>query len=90
MSGIDFADTIIVRCTEKGTRATTRALRPMSWAGEKFKKSQERKISKINGLRIESAKGTARIDLAKLCKTSIPKLDGRYVSVRKGTEMLKI
>ena len=90
MSGIDFVDTIVVRSSEKGTKTIQEPLKSMKWAGEEFKKSQERKLDKIKGLKIESAKGTSKIELEKLYRPPIPKLDGHYISVRKGTGLLKL
>lgn len=90
MYGVNFVDTIIVRSTEKGTRLVKEPSKSMKWAGAEFKKEQERKLSKIKGLKIESAKGTSKIDLAELYTTSVPSLDGRYISTNKGTGLLKL
>ncbi|MCV0392459.1 MAG: hypothetical protein K5790_04095 [Nitrosopumilus sp.] len=90
MSGINFIDTIVVRSTGKGTHTIKESLKSMNWAGESFKKSQEGKLGKISGLKIQSAKGTSKIELGKMYKTSIPKVDGMYISVNRGTGLLKL
>ena len=90
MSGIDFIDTIVVRSTGKGTDTIREPLRSMKWAGVEFKESQEAKLGKINGLRIASSKGTSTIDLSQLHRTTILKVEGRYISTNKGTGLLKL
>ena len=90
MSGIDFVDTIVVRSVEKGTKILKEPVKSMKWAGKEFKEEQEEKLSKIVGLKIESAKGTSKIDLTKMYKTTIPSLKGHYISSRRGTELLRL
>ena len=90
MTKLDGPERFIVKSSNKGTKTSVESFTPLSWAGKTFKKSQEEKLGQIKGLKIESSKGTTKIDLAKLGKTAIPKLDGRYVSSRKGTELLKL
>ena len=90
MSGVDFADTVVVRSVEKGTKTIIESVKSMKWAGKEFKKSQDEKLSKIGGLKIESAKGTSKIDLTEMYRTTIPSLDGHYISSRRGTELLKL
>ena len=91
MPGIDFVDTIVVRrSTGKGTSVIVEPLKSMKWAGADFKKSQEEKLRKMGGLTIESAKGTSKIELGKMYRTSLPDLAGHYISTRKGTELLQL
>jgi hypothetical protein len=90
MSGIDFADTIVVRSTGKGTDTIREPLKSMKWAGAEFKKSQDTKLEKIKGLKIASSKGTSKIDLTELYRTTVPKVEGRYISTNKGTGLLKL
>ena len=90
MSGINFIDTIVVRSTGKGTDTIREPLRSMKWAGVEFKEEQEAKLDKINGLRIASGKGTSTIDLSQLYRTTIPKVEGHYISTNKGTGLLKL
>jgi len=90
MSRKDLPDRIVVRCTEKGTKTILESLKPMKWAGAGFKKSQEKKLGKIKGLKIESAKGTSQIEFARMQRTAIPSLEGRYISSKRGTELLKL
>ena len=90
MSGIDFVDTIVIRSIEKGTTSIKETVKPMSWAGAKFKKDQEEKIKKIKGLKIASGKGTTKIEIGKMVRTSIPSLSGHYISTGKGTGLLKL
>jgi len=90
MTGFDFVDTIIVRSVEKGTKTIREPVKSMKWAGKEFKESQEVKLRKIVGLRIESGKGTSKIDLTKMYRTTIPNFDGHYISSRRGTELLRL
>ena len=90
MYGVNFVDTIIVRSTEKGTKIIKEPSKSMKWAGAEFKNEQNRKLSKIKGLKIESAKGTSKIDLNELYTTSVTSLDGRTISTNKGTGLLKL
>ena len=90
MYGVNFVDTIIVRSTEKGTKTIREPSKSMKWAGEEFKNEQDRKLSKIKGLKIASVKGTSKIDLAELYTTSVTRLEGRTISTNKGTGLLKL
>ena len=90
MSGTNFGDTMVVRSTNKGTDTVVEPLKSMNWAGVEFKKSQEVKLGKIKGLKIESTKGTSKIDLTKLYGTTMPNLEGHYISTNKGTELLRL
>ena len=90
MSGIDFVDTIVVRSTGKGTGSVKESLKSMNWAGSSFKKEQEEKLEKLKGLKIESAKGTSKIEIGKMYRTTLPNLEGHYISSRRGTELLKL
>ena len=90
MSGIDFVDTIVVRSTGKGTGLIRESLKTMNWAGKGFKESQEKKLDGIKGLKIESAKGTAKIDLSQMYRTTVPNVEGHYISYNRGTELLKL
>jgi len=90
MYGVNFVDTIVVRSTEKGTKIIKEPSKSMKWAGTEFKDEQDRKLSKIKGLKIASVKGTSIIDLKELYTTSVPRLEGRYISTNKGTGLLKL
>jgi len=90
MYGIDFADTIVVRSVEKGTKTIIEPMKSIGWTGQEFKKAQEEKLGKIKGLKINSAKGTSTVDLTKMYRTTIPNFDCRYISTRRGTELLRL
>ena len=90
MTGINFADIIVVRSTSKGTGTIVEPLKSMKWAGAEFKKDQEAKLNKIKDLKILSNKGTSKIDLTELYRTTIPKVKGHYISTNKGTGLLKL
>ena len=90
MTGVDFIDTIVVRSTGKGTNTIREPLKSMKWAGAKFKNEQETKLDKIKGLKIASCKGTSKIDLGKLYRTAIPKVEGHHISTNKGTGLRKL
>ena len=90
MYGVNFVDTIVVRSTEKGTKIIREPAKSMKWAGKEFKTEQNRKLRNIKGLKIESSKGTSKIDLTELYTTSVPRLEGRYISTNKGTGLLKL
>ena len=90
MSGIDFVDTIVVRSVEKGTKTIIEPVKSMNWAGKEFKQAQEAKLSEFGSLKIASAKGTSTVDLTKMYRTTIPSLDGHYISTRRGTELLRL
>jgi len=90
MYGVNFVDTIVVRSTEKGTKIIKEPSKSMKWAGAEFKEEQDRKLRKIRGLKIASIKGTSKIDLKELYTTSVPRLEGRYISTNKGTGLLKL
>ena len=90
MTGINYADTIIVRSTSKGTGTIIEPLKSMKWAGAEFKKDQEAKLNKTKSLKIVSGKGTSKIDLTELYRTTIPKVKGRHMSTNKGTGLLKL
>ena len=89
MSELKFEGTVIVKSTKKGTKTKLEPMTPMGWTGKGFKRVQERR-SKIRGLKIGSSKGTSKIDLTKIRKTSVPKIEVRYISTKKGTELLKL
>ena len=80
----------VVKSSNKGTRTVVESFTSINWAGKGFKESQEKSLDKIKGLKIRSSKGTSKIELSKLRKTTIPSLDGRYISVKKGTERLRL
>ncbi len=91
MSGIDFVDTIVVRrSVEKGTRIIEESVKSMKWAGKEFKQEQEAKLSEFGSLKVASAKGTSMVDLTKMSRTTIPSLEGHYISTRRGTELLRL
>lgn len=80
----------VVKSANKGTRTVVESFTPLNWAGKGFKENQEKALGKIKGLMIGSSKGTSKIDLSKMRKTKIPSVDGRYISVKKGTELLRL
>ena len=89
-SGIDFADTVVVRSIGKGTDVIIEPLKSMKWAGAEFKEAQEEKIRKLKGMTVGSNKGTSKIELGKMYRTTIPKVEGHYISTGKGTGLLKL
>ncbi|WP_316504923.1 hypothetical protein [Nitrosopumilus sp.] len=90
MSEEKFAGEVIVKSIQRRTKTVLGSVTPMSWTGRDFKKSEESRLSKIKGLKIERTKGTFKIDLTKIRKTTVPNLEGRYISSKKGIELLKL
>ncbi len=90
MSGFDFVDTVVIRSVEKGTKTIIEPVKSMSWAGKEFKQAQEAKLKEFGSLKIASGKGTSMIDLTEMYRTTIPSLDGHYISSRRGTELLRL
>ena len=79
MTGIDIADTIVVRRTvEKGTRVIEEPAKKLNWTGTEFKKFEKEKRQLAGKLSLASSKGTSRLLLSKLKETQIPSLKGIY------------
>ncbi len=91
MTGIDFADTVVVRrTTNKGTSVISEPAKAKAWTGEEFKKAEVERLKLAGDLMIMSAKGTKRIKLSDLETTKTPDTKGYYISTGKGTGRLKI
>ena len=91
MTGVDFVDTIVIRrSVEKGTKIIEEPIKSMKWAGKEFKEAQEAKLSEFRSVKIASSKGTSLVDLKEMYRTTIPSLDGHYISSRRGTELLRL
>ena len=91
MSGIDFADTIVVRrVINKGTTVVEEPLKKSSWTGSDFKKSETDRLKLAGDLMIMSGKGTTKIRLSEMKqpKTVLPR--GYYITTGKGTGRMKL
>ncbi len=91
MTGIDFADTIVVRrVINKGTTIIEEPLKKSGWNGADFQKTEADRLKLAGDLMIMSAKGTKRIRLSEMKqpKTVLPR--GYYITTGKGTGRMKI
>ena len=86
MTGIDIADTIVVRRTvEKGTRVIVEQVKKSNFAGSEFKKYQKEKLKLTGDIGLASSKGTGIVHLSKMHETSIPSTKGILMSTGRGT-----
>ena len=87
MSGIDFADTIVVRrAVEKGTKiVSVKGIKPLKWAGKSFKESQLERLEKAGDPVLASGKGTQRIRVGSMMTTQVPDTKGLTILTGRGT-----
>lgn len=86
MTGIDFADTVVVRrTTEKGTKIIREIIKKQNWAGQEFKNAEKERLRLAGEIRLASSKGTKTIDLSQMRETKIPSSNGVHLSTNKGT-----
>jgi len=91
MTGIDYADTIVVRrVINKGTTVIEEPLKKSGLHGADFEKTEANRLKLAGDLMIMSAKGTKRIRLSEMQqpKTVLPR--GYYISTGKGTGRMRI
>jgi hypothetical protein len=86
MTGIDIADTIVVRRTvEKGTRVIVEQVKKPNFAGAEFKKYQKEKLKVAGDIGLASSKGTGIVHLSKMYETQVPSTKGILMSTGRGT-----
>ena len=91
MSGINFADTIVVRrVAEKGTKIIVEKLHTQNWAGKGFKEYEKEKRELAGNRGLSSSKGTKVVRLNQMIETAIPDTSGLMISSGKGTSLRKI
>lgn len=91
MTGINFADTIVVRrVINKGTTIIEEPLKKSGWTGSDFQKTEANRLKLAGDLMIMSAKGTKKIRLSEMQqpKTVLPR--GYYITTGKGTGRMRI
>ncbi len=88
MSGIDIADTIVVRrVAEKGTKIIVEKLHTQNWAGKKFKEYEKEKRVEAGDRGIASCKGTKVVRLNQMIETTVPEISGLMISSERGTSL---
>jgi hypothetical protein len=86
MTGIDIADTIVVRRTvEKGTRVIVEQVKKPNFAGAEFKKYQKEKLKVAGDIGLASSKGTGIVHLSKMHETQVPSTKGILMNTGRGT-----
>ena len=92
MTGINFADTIVVRHSlERGTTSEERPVLPIGFMGTETTKINEDRLKLAGNLMIMSAKGTKKIRLSDLEKPTLPAdFKGHYVTTGRGTGRVRL
>ena len=91
MSGIDYADIIVVRTSiNKGTSTTDRPVLPSEFMGKQNEEKSKELLSRAGDPWIMSNKGTSKIKLSEMRKPKPRKITGLYISTGKGTGRVKI
>jgi len=91
MTGINFADTIVVRRNlERGTASTDEPTTPSEFMGSENKKVSDDRMKLAGDLYIMSGKGTTKIKLSELHQPKSVDIKGYYISTGKGTGRTKI
>ncbi len=86
MTGINYADTIIVRrSVEKGTRIIEEKVHPLTWAGQEFKDLEHKRLEKAGNIKLVSGKGTKTFFMSSMADTQIPSLSGLALVTGRGT-----
>lgn len=91
MTGINFADTIVVRQTlERGTASVDKPVLPVDFMGKETSKTNEDRLRLAGDLWIMSAKGTSKIKLSEMHKEKTADVKGHYISSGRGTSRVKL
>ena len=91
MTGINFADTIIVRQNvEKGTSSVEKPVLPADFMGKETSRVNEDRLKLAGDLWIMSAKGTSKIKLSEMQREKTVDLKGHYITTGKGTSRVKL
>jgi len=91
MTGINFADTIVVRQNlERGTASTETPVLPVEFMGKDTKKKNEDRLKLAGDLWIMSAKGTSKIRLSDMHKGKKVDLKGHYITTGRGTSRVRL
>jgi hypothetical protein len=91
MTGINFADTIIVRQSiQKGTSSIEKPVLPSEFMGKETSKYNEDRLKLAGDLCIMSSKGTSKIKLSELQKEKTVNLKGHYITTGRGTSRVKL
>ena len=91
MTGINFADTIVVRQTlERGTAFVDKPVLPADFMGKETSKTNEDRLKLAGDLWIMSAKGTSKIKLSEMHKEKTADVKGHYISSGRGTSRVKL
>ena len=91
MTGINFADTIVVRQNlEKGTASVEKPVLPADFMGKETARVNEDRLKLAGDLWIMSAKGTSKIKLSTMQKEKTVDLKGHYITTGKGTSRVKL
>jgi len=91
MTGINFADTIVVRQTlERGTAFVDKPVLPADFMGKETSKTNEDRLKLAGDLWIMSAKGTSKIKLSEMQKEKTAEIKGHYITTGRGTNRVKL
>ena len=91
MTGINFADTIVVRQTlERGTASVDKPVLPVDFMGKETSKTNEDRLRLAGDLWIMSGKGTSKIKLSEMHKEKTVDVKGHYISSGRGTSRVKL
>jgi hypothetical protein len=91
MTGINFADTIVVRRSlERGTASTDEPTTPSEFMGDENKKISDDRMKLAGDLYIMSNKGTTKIKLSEMRQPKSVDIKGYYISTGKGTGRIKL
>ena len=91
MTGINFADTIVVRHSlERGTASEYKPVLPIGFMGKETTKINEDRLKLAGDLWIMSAKGTSKIKLSEMYKEKTVDLKGHYITSGRGTSRVKL
>ena len=91
MSGINFADTIVIRrVANKGTKIVQEPLKSTGIFGEEAKKRDMARLKLAGDLMIMSSKGTTSLKASEVPETATPNPKGHYITTGKGTGRVKV
>ena len=92
MTGIDFADTIVVRrVVNKGTKIVEeRVDKSPTLFSDDLKKQGLERLKLAGDMMVISGKGTSKIRLSEMPETKVVLPKGLYISTGKGTGRVKI
>ena len=91
MSGINFADTIIIRrVANKGTRIVQEPLKSIGLFGEEAKQRDKARLKLAGDLMIMSSKGTTSLKASKILETDTPNPKCHYITTGKGTGRMRV